>query len=181
MRAWVTCMIYRSAVYAESVYESLMACTPEIASGDVRFTFIANDAEPALIEFLRDRYYPHLVHKNPKRTEEELFAAGYGWPEYMHRVYRCMNWTIEAAPCDTLVFVSSDNVFTPGWLGSLLPLVEVVDDGPAVGHMLDPDLREPAEEHAVTVIAYVVEARSRAIAFGVEPRLDCLRARDYEW
>lgn len=116
----ISSLIYRSPTYADSLYNSLMATTPEIARGDAEFFFVANDPSADLLAHLDAMDYPFRFHSNPMLTEEELFARGIGWPEYMHRVYRAMNFSIEASRGDVLVFVSSDHRFTPGWLTKLL-------------------------------------------------------------
>ena len=116
----ISSLIYRSAQYADAVYGSLHEFTPMLRSGDAEFTFVANDATPKLLRHLEERGYHHVVQENPRRSEAELFASGYGKPEYIHRVYRGWNRAIREARGNIVVLVNSDNLFSPNWLESLL-------------------------------------------------------------
>jgi hypothetical protein len=69
---------------------------------------------------LRERGYQHIVNVNRRYADDELFALGYGAPEYIGRVYRGYNEGIRAAAGDYVVLVNSDNAFSPDWLENLL-------------------------------------------------------------
>ena len=82
----IICLIYQSPEYADYFYDNIMAYTPEIESGEAEFFFVANDATTEVLELLKKRGYPHYVNNNPHYTNEELFARGFSFPEYMARV-----------------------------------------------------------------------------------------------
>jgi len=69
---------------------------------------------------LRERGYQHIVNVNRRYADDELFALGYGAPEYIGRVYRGYNEGIRAAAGDYVVLINSDNAFSPDWLENLL-------------------------------------------------------------
>ena len=62
------------------MYASVHKFTPMVARGEAEFFFVANNPTPALLRHLRDRGYPHVVNKNQRYTEEQLFALGYDNP-----------------------------------------------------------------------------------------------------
>lgn len=116
----IASLIYKSKVYADWVYDSIMEFTHLVPKGEAEFFFVANDATDDLLHHLKRQNYPHYVNHNAKLTEEELFALGYAEPEYIHRVYQGWNKAIEYARGDTVVLVNSDNYFSPDWLENLL-------------------------------------------------------------
>lgn len=118
-RISIASLIYRLPTFADSVWQSLHEFTPMLASGEARFFFVANDPEPELLRHLQLKGYPHVVQINPRYTEAELFAQGYGWPEYISRVYRGWNRAVLESD-ETCVLVNSDHLFSPNWLENLL-------------------------------------------------------------
>jgi len=115
----IASLIYKSKRFADAVYESIMEFTPLIHEGKAEFFFVANDASEDVIEHLAAKGYKYFINNNPRLTEQELFARGIGWPEYIHRVYRGWNEAIRNAQ-DVVVLVNSDNLFSPNWLENLL-------------------------------------------------------------
>jgi len=113
-------LIYQSSSLADWVHASVHKFTPMIARGEAEFFFVANDPTQALLDHLRNRGFPHVVNVNERLTNEELFALGYGKPEYMSRVYRGYNVGVRRAKGDYVVLVNSDNYFSPDWLENLL-------------------------------------------------------------
>lgn len=91
-----------------------------IERGEAEFFFVANDATPAVLEHLRQRNYAHVVNVNEPLNDTELFALGYGAPEYMSRVYRGYNDGVRRARGNQVVLINSDNYFSPDWLENLL-------------------------------------------------------------
>lgn len=120
MRVSIVSLIYQSAVLADWVHDSVLKFTPLIARGDAEFFFVANDPAPGLLAHLDRRGYPHTTNHNRAYSDDELFALGYGTPEYMSRVYRGYNEGIRHARGDYVVLVNSDNYFSPDWLENLL-------------------------------------------------------------
>lgn len=116
----IVSLIYRSACLADWVYESVHKFTPMIARGEAEFFFVANDPTAGLVRHLEERGYPHIININRRYTDEELYAHGYGKPEYMSRVYAGYNEGVRAARGDYVALVNSDNYFSPDWLENLL-------------------------------------------------------------
>ena len=120
LKVSIVSLIYQSARLADWVHESVHTFTPMIARGEAEFFFVANDPTPGLLEHLRKRGYQHIVNVNRRYADDELFALGYGAPEYIGRVYRGYNEGIRAAAGDYVVLINSDNAFSPDWLENLL-------------------------------------------------------------
>jgi len=115
----IVSLIYRSIRFADAVYDSVVRHTPLIQSGDAEFFFVANDPSQSVVDHIRSRGIKCFVQNNDRKTEDELFRAGIGWPEYISRVYKGWNRAIlEAQP--VVVLVNSDCLFSPGWLENLL-------------------------------------------------------------
>ena len=120
MKVSIISLIYQSASLADWVHHSVHRFTPMIGRGEAEFFFVANDSTPGLLAHLHGRGYRHIVNVNQRYSEEELFAHGYGTPEYISRVYRGYNEGVRAAAGDYVVLVNSDNAFSPDWLENLL-------------------------------------------------------------
>jgi hypothetical protein len=116
----IVSLIYRSTVFADSVYRSVHKFTQEVLDGKAEFYFIANDPEERLTRHLENKGYRYYLNVNPRRTEAELEAMGFAWPEYIHRVYRGWNEGIKRANGEIVVLVNSDHLFSPDWLGNLV-------------------------------------------------------------
>lgn len=109
----IAALIYRSPSYADALYESLLEFTPYLKDGRARFFFVANDPTPQLLRHLQDKDYPHLVNDNGI-----LPPADFDPPEYIRRTYRGWNRAVMASD-EIACIVSSDNLFSPGWLEGL--------------------------------------------------------------
>lgn len=116
----IICLIYRSKKLCDWVYSSLLKYTPQIASGEAEFFFVANDPNDTVLAHLIEKGYPFVLNINKKYSEEELFQKGYGVPEYINRVYRGYNQGILHAKGERLVLINSDHYFSPDWLSNLL-------------------------------------------------------------
>jgi GT2 family glycosyltransferase len=112
-------LIYQSVEYAEFIYNNLKKHTPELGTGEAEFYFVANDATDEVLRFLKERNYPHFINNNPHYTDEERFKQGYAYPEYCGRVYRGYNYGIKMARNPIVVWINSDNCFSPNWLANL--------------------------------------------------------------
>ena len=133
-------LIYQSPVYAEAVKASLFRHTPHLHDGRAQMLFIGNDPTRDVMKWLEHCGVLHDIQMNPRRSEAELFAMGYGRPEYIHRVYRGWNAVLRKAlvhGADRIVLVNSDMMFSPGWLealleaddGATLPVSQLVEPG----------------------------------------------------
>jgi hypothetical protein len=118
MRTSIICLIYKSTAYAQYFYENLRRYTPEI-SVDAEFFFVANDATPEVLDFLKSNNYPHLIATNKEYTVENLQSRGHSHPSYISRVYQGVNKGIRHAQSDEIVLFNSDNFVSPGWLPNL--------------------------------------------------------------
>lgn len=116
----IFCLIYRSKQYADFMHEQVYRFTPHVSDGRAEFFFIANDATPEILAYLKMRDYRHIINVNPMLTDDELFAKGIGCPEYMYRVYRGYNTGILASKGKIIVMLCSDQCLSPDWLENLL-------------------------------------------------------------
>jgi dTDP-4-dehydrorhamnose reductase len=119
MKVSIVSLIYQSTDFAEFVYNSIMKYTPEIEQGEAEFFFVANDATDEVINFLKEKNYPHYVSNNPHYSESELFERGYARPEYISRVYMGYNYGIKMCKNPLVVLINSDMAFSPNWLSNL--------------------------------------------------------------
>lgn len=115
----IASLIYRSASYADALWQSLWQTTPHLQDGRARFFFVANDPTDELLRHLESRGYPFMVQRNPALPDPELHRLGFAPPAYLNRVYRGWNRAVMESD-ERMVLVSSDNVFGPGWLDELL-------------------------------------------------------------
>jgi len=120
MKISIASLIYKSTVFADAVYNSLYEHTPLLQNNDTEFFFIANDATDKVLNHLKEKNYKHYIHTNEKKTNEELFAMGIGWPNYLHGVYCAWNKAIELSQGEIVVLVNSDMMFSDNWLENLL-------------------------------------------------------------
>lgn len=120
----IICLIYRSTKYAKAVYENLHKYTPMLSTGEAELLFVANDATPEVLKFLKDNNYPHIINNNKVYTDEELLERGYHPPEYIGRVYRGYNEGVKAAKGEIVVLINSDNLFAPNWLENLYKWID---------------------------------------------------------
>jgi len=96
-----------------------MRFTPEIQDGTAEFFFIANDATEEVLNFLKEKNYPHYIKNNPHYTDQERFEKGFAGPEYCGRVYMGYNYGIQIAKNPIVCWINSDNKFSPDWLPNL--------------------------------------------------------------
>ena len=121
----IGCPIFRSVAFCDFIYKSLHEHTPHLHDGRAELFFVANDATQEVLDHLVGAGYKHFVHTNTHRTDEENAARRIAKPDYLARVYRCLNRMMFEASGDTVIYVSSDMAFSPGWLDALL----AEDDG----------------------------------------------------
>ena len=118
-RISIISLIYQSIEYAEFLYDNIRRHTPELGTWDAEFFFVANDATPEVLAFLKEKKYPHYININPVYSDEDRFDKGFGFPEYMGRVYMGYNYGMRMARSPIITLVSSDNCFSPHWLHNL--------------------------------------------------------------
>lgn len=103
----IICLIYKSVGWLKFVHEQVLKYTDLT---DKEFFFVANDANDAVLAYLRDNYISHYAWENTPQQREEWF---------INNVYRAWNHGAAMARGDFLVFINSDMAFTPGWLDNL--------------------------------------------------------------
>jgi len=103
----IVCLVYKSVEWLKFVYEQVFRYTD---MSDKEFFFVANDANPSVLNYLKDNYIPHYVFTNTPQQQIE-------W--YVNNVYRAYNFAASKAQGDFVVFINSDMAFTPGWLDNL--------------------------------------------------------------
>lgn len=103
----IVCLVYKSVEWLKFVYEQVFKYTDMT---DKEFFFVANDANPSVLSYLRDNYIPHYVFTNTPQQQKE-------W--YVNNVYRAYNFAASKAQGDFVIFINTDMAFTPGWLDSL--------------------------------------------------------------
>jgi Glycosyltransferases, probably involved in cell wall biogenesis len=103
----IVCLVYKSVEWLKFVYEQVFKYTDMI---DKEFFFVANDANPSVLSYLRDNYIPHYSFTNTPQQQTE-------W--YVNNVYRAYNFAAGKAQGDFIIFINTDMAFTPGWFDSL--------------------------------------------------------------
>ncbi|HPM28103.1 MAG TPA: glycosyltransferase, partial [bacterium] len=103
----IACLVYKSTQWLQFVYNQVLKYTD---LKDKEFYFVANDATPEVIKYLKNNYIPHYVFRNSEKQKKE-------W--YINNVYRAWNFAAQKARGDYIVFINSDMAFTPKWLENL--------------------------------------------------------------
>jgi len=103
----IACLIYKSTRWLQFVYDQVRKHTDLT---DSEFYFVANDACPKVLDYLKDHNIPHYIHNNTEEQRKE-------W--YINNVYRAWNTAGRMAKGEYVVFINSDMAFSKGWLESL--------------------------------------------------------------
>ncbi len=102
-------MIYKSIAYLNFMVENIKQYCLKSEEYDVNYTIVANDASPAVLQYLKEQNIPHTVYNDPKPDDY-----------YINRAYRAWNHGINTASGDIAVIINSDMGLTPRWLETLL-------------------------------------------------------------
>ena len=108
----IACLIYKSTRWLQFVYDQVMKHTDMT---DKEFYFVANDACPAVLNYLTEHNIPHYVHTNTPEQQQE-------W--YINNVYRGYNAASKVAGGEYIVFINSDMAFSPGWFDNLMNKID---------------------------------------------------------
>jgi glycosyltransferase involved in cell wall biosynthesis len=103
----IICLIYKSVDWLKFVHEQVLKYTD---MADKEFFFVANDANDAVLKYLRNNYISHYVYENTSEQKSE-------W--YINNIYRAYNFSANKAKGDFLIFINSDMAFTSGWFDNL--------------------------------------------------------------
>ena len=103
----IICLVYKSVEWLKFVYEQVLRYTD---MSNKEFFFVANDANPAVLDYLRAHYIPHFIWNNSEDQRKE-------W--YINNVYRAWNYGAQAARGDYLLFINTDMAFSQEWFENL--------------------------------------------------------------
>lgn len=106
----VVSLIYASITWLEFQYSELLRIQKDMPMGEVEILFIANDATPEVLAYLRENDIP-FVEVSTKLSPEEWF---------INSVYRAYNKAVEVAQGEYVLLVNSDMAYAPGALATLM-------------------------------------------------------------
>jgi len=104
MKISYVCLIYKSVKWLKFVYEQFHKYT-KLNEGD-EFYFVANDACPEVLDYLKDNNINHYIHNNTEEQRKD-------W--YINNVYRAWNKGGRMAKGDYVIFINSDMAFSKNW------------------------------------------------------------------
>jgi glycosyltransferase involved in cell wall biosynthesis len=104
MKISYVCLIYKSVNWLKFVYKQFHKYT-KLNEGD-EFYFVANDACPDVLTYLKDNNINHYIHNNTEEQKKE-------W--YINNVYRAWNKGAKKAMGDYIIFLNSDMAFSKDW------------------------------------------------------------------
>ena len=104
MKISYVCLIYKSVKWLKFVYEQFHKHT-KLNEGD-EFFFVANDACPEVLDYLKNNNINHYIHNNTEEQRKE-------W--YINNVYRAWNKGGRMAKGDYVIFINSDMAFSKEW------------------------------------------------------------------
>lgn len=106
MKTTIIGMIYKSIPYLDFM---MYGITKYGITADVNYLIVANDASEPVLSYLQQNNIKHITYHDPVPTDY-----------YLNRVYRAWNFGGRSANSDVVVFVNSDQAYSPGWLSNLL-------------------------------------------------------------
>jgi glycosyltransferase involved in cell wall biosynthesis len=106
----VVSLIYASVTWLEFQYAELLRIQKDMPMGDVEILFLANDATPEVLAYLRENDIPFAEVSTRKSPQE--------W--FINSVYRAYNKAVEIAQGEYVLLVNSDMAYAPGALATLM-------------------------------------------------------------
>jgi glycosyltransferase involved in cell wall biosynthesis len=102
-------LIYKDLEWLEFQYSQLLKLQTDLPMGKADILFIANDATPEVLAFLRENGIPHKAISTRVGADE--------W--FINSVYRAYNSAVEFSKTDYVYLVNSDMAYTKGTLARL--------------------------------------------------------------
>mgnify|MGYP003330258780 FL=1 len=115
MKISYVCLIYKSVNWLKFVYKQFHKYT-KLNEGD-EFYFVANDACPDVLTYLKDNNINHYIHNNTEEQKKE-------W--YINNVYRAWNKGAKKAMGDYIIFLNSDMAFSKDWNINLINKIVMI-------------------------------------------------------
>ncbi|MEY4061254.1 MAG: hypothetical protein RIQ31_916 [Actinomycetota bacterium] len=106
----VVSLIYASIAWLEFQYAELLRLQKDMPMGEVEILFLANDATPEVLAYLRENDIP-FVEVSTRVAADEWF---------INSVYRAYNKAVELARGEYVLLVNSDMAYAPGSLATLM-------------------------------------------------------------
>lgn len=103
-------LIYSGVDWLEFQYGELLKLASELPPGEVEILFVANDASPAVIDYLDSNGIPYII--SPGRSYESEW--------YINSVYRSYNFGVTHAKGEYVLLTNSDMAYSEGFLYSMI-------------------------------------------------------------
>jgi GT2 family glycosyltransferase len=135
----IVCLIYKSIGWLQFVYDQLLKYTD---LSDKEFYFVANDATPQVLDYLKNNDIPHYIFNNTKEHRTHF---------YMNNVYRAYNFAVSKAKGEYVLLLNSDMAFSDGWLENLMePMLNSNNTNICVCSRLVESGKYPSGKYGVT-------------------------------
>lgn len=105
----VVCLIFKSIDWLAFSYGEALKLRRDFRRGEVEVLFVANDASPEVLEFLRKNFIPYIESSGRESQDE--------W--YINSVYRAYNEGALASTTPLVFLINSDMAFDKGALRNL--------------------------------------------------------------
>jgi hypothetical protein len=125
-------LIYSGVDWLEFQYGELLKLASELPPGEVEILFVANDATPAVIDYLKSNGIPFVISPGRSSTSE--------W--YINSVYRSYNYGVTHAKGDFVLLTNSDMAYSEGFLYSMI--MESEPNVYLVGKLIESGRLKPA-------------------------------------
>lgn len=132
----VVCLIYKSTSWLEFAYRQMLKLSRQFPKGSVELLFVANDPSEEVVDFLKDNFVPHVVHRGRKDPDE--------W--YINSVYRAYNFGVSQVKTPYAYLINSDMAFHSQALRSIM---RVASDSALVASRLIELGRLPSGQYGV--------------------------------